>query len=410
VLLCDYLSKVDPVLHKMTNDSFLPGPVGKYNVGYVDIMTEGVPTQSSFIRLYYPTNQKTDSLPERCPKWTNNDSKYGLISFAHGLVKKWPSWVNPMEIRLIEAAKRSDYFFSWAFSPIVGLGWDILANNPRIPVIHQAQPLNQRFPVVVFSHGLGCNRYTYSKICYDLCSEGLFVAAVEHRDGSASFSRYMTSGESYEIEHLKLNGKETLEEEYLIRNQQILQRKNEVSRGLDLLVRLNAGVNIDNCLEREKGFNFSVFEGRMLLDDCYMMGHSFGGATALLAASDDDRFKGVVTMDPWMFPARNLNFSVEQPVLMINTEMFLHKSNIKKAKEVCKDLSGRLLEGAVHLVHTDAPLLFDYECIKGELGMRCSKSSEQVLSENHVILHEWIQSLVEGTQLERRYDWGVDTD
>ena len=37
------------------------------------------------------------------------------------------------------------------------------------------------FSVIVFSHGLGGMRTTYSAICCDLASHGYVVAAVEHR-------------------------------------------------------------------------------------------------------------------------------------------------------------------------------------------------------------------------------------
>ena len=46
----------------------------------------------------------------------------------------------------------------------------------------------------------------------------------------------------------------------------------------------------------------------MNLDNCYLMGHSFGGATVLLTASKDDRFKAVVAIDPWMFPVKEHKF------------------------------------------------------------------------------------------------------
>ena len=44
------------------------------------------------------------------------------------------------------------------------------------------------FPVVVFSHGLGGFRTTYSQYCGDLASHGSVVFAIESRDGSGPAS------------------------------------------------------------------------------------------------------------------------------------------------------------------------------------------------------------------------------
>ena len=47
-------------------------------------------------------------------------------------------------------------------------------------------PSVPKMPLVVFSHGLGGSRAVYSTILSEMASQGYFVAAVEHKDGSAA--------------------------------------------------------------------------------------------------------------------------------------------------------------------------------------------------------------------------------
>ena len=61
-----------------------------------------------------------------------------------------------------------------------------LENNGTNTIITQDD--TKGFPVVVFSHGLPGHFYVYSGICSDLTSHGYVVAAVVHRDGSASLA------------------------------------------------------------------------------------------------------------------------------------------------------------------------------------------------------------------------------
>lgn len=386
---------------------FLTAPAGSWQVGYVDVMTEGCPKLSSFTRIYYPTLQNHIQLPQRCPLWTQEDNKKGFINFMHSMIQNWPSWVNNSEFGLLGPVKLVDYTAPDAFAPVFSLGWSVLADNLRIPTIHQAQLASApagSWPVVVFSHGMGCNRFAYSKVCYDLASEGVVVVAVEHREGSASNSLYFQDGDLQEILHKRLSEGE---QEYCTRNKQVLQRADEVRMAVDLISALGSGDSVHNVMPQEKGFNLDIFNGKLDLSQMFVMGHSFGGSTALLAASKDDRLLGCIALDPWMFPVAEEKFQLTKPVLVINTEMFVNAANVGKLREVANSACSAILEGAVHLVHTDAPLLFRNNLLKGGLGMLCSREPEIVLGENHSMLWSWLSGHLAGQAVNHFQDWGL---
>ena len=70
--------------------------------------------------------------------------------------------------------------------------------GPKIPALYGAPLIlgQTHHPVVVFSHGMGCNRCLYSSISSDLASHGYIVAALEHRDQSACTSLRRVPGAS----------------------------------------------------------------------------------------------------------------------------------------------------------------------------------------------------------------------
>ena len=62
------------------------------------------------------------------------------------------------------------FLVKWAFSEV------------HTPVVVDAElTKEEKFPVIVFSHGLTGCRTSYSVICSELSSHGFIVAAVEHR-------------------------------------------------------------------------------------------------------------------------------------------------------------------------------------------------------------------------------------
>lgn len=127
----------------------------------------------------------------------------------------------------------------------------------KIPVIEN-ESVNKnigKLKVVVFSHGLGGTRFLYSCICCELASRGYVVAALEHRDDTASMTYYYQSKEKRrrneptwcKFRRVRVGGPEHFPE----RKKQVEIRSDESRRALTLLEDLNRGVLVDNILESD---------------------------------------------------------------------------------------------------------------------------------------------------------------
>ncbi|KRW98296.1 hypothetical protein PPERSA_02073 [Pseudocohnilembus persalinus] len=60
-------------------------------------------------------------------------------------------------------------------------------------------------------------------------------------------------------------------------------------------------------------------------DNICLLGHSFGGGTAIYTAMNENRIKSVVVLDPWLFPINKQDLQdlpIKQPILIINSENF----------------------------------------------------------------------------------------
>ena len=72
----------------------------------------------------------------------------------------WPTWVNNSEFLMLDPVKKA--FSPSSFFSAFNVGMKALGRKLTIPVCHRAaleDPHSSRgWPVVVFSHGMGCNR------------------------------------------------------------------------------------------------------------------------------------------------------------------------------------------------------------------------------------------------------------
>ncbi|GBM21600.1 Platelet-activating factor acetylhydrolase [Araneus ventricosus] len=329
----------------------IPKPTGPYNVGCTDIMT-GYSADGVFMRLFYPALPTKNA---RSPEWLPHESYltgYGMF------FKMWPP------------------LFCKSYPKFVG---DI-----HTPAAWDAPPLRlpgHRFPVIIFSHGLGGCRTTYTTFCLEFASQGFIVAALEHRDYSACMSFYFECQETTVSSQQPESGirdatKHLVKKwmlfqkvksgkgEYAIRNQQVHRRAKECIDALDLLNTLHDGKPIENVMDTSH-LPLSSLHNLLNLEKVAIAGHSFGGATVITTMAKDKRFKVGLGLDTWMLPLReemSIFQKVNQPMLFINMEKFQTKENLRVMKKMESSEIQRLiitLKGTVHLNQTDVPFLCD---------------------------------------------------
>ncbi|MGW1293788.1 alpha/beta hydrolase family protein [Streptomyces sp. NPDC002533] len=200
-----------------------------------------------------------------------------------------------------------------------------------------------RFPVVVFSPGLGGVRTQNTAWAEELASHGYVVAAVDHPYDSAAV--VLADGRTLRT-RVAATGDRAKD--------RALAEEWTRTRAADLRTVLTR-------LERlERGEAGGRLAGRLDVGRVAAAGHSIGGAAALQAARQDRRFDAVVDLDG--FPHGPVGGRFEQPVLALTQEIGRgtdpdHLPRLTRVLERSDATSYRLtVPGAAHLTFTDAPL------------------------------------------------------
>lgn len=145
----------------------------------------------------------------------------------------------------------------------------------------------QRWPVMVFSHGLGGSFNGYSFIASSLASYGMVVVSPEHRDGSAPVSIIRNAdGPSTRINYQHLSHTPTLEV-LDARNEQLRVRLWELDLLHQALLNLDEGKKMTNLAMKKgesKVEDAPTFESKLNVHEpgkISWAGHSFGAATVV---------------------------------------------------------------------------------------------------------------------------------
>ncbi|XP_069827526.1 platelet-activating factor acetylhydrolase 2, cytoplasmic isoform X1 [Dendropsophus ebraccatus] len=313
----------------------LPRAAGAHPVGSTDILV-GAGTEGCFFRLFYPCSpsaaQKTH------PPW------FPRPQYLSGLlgIRGWEG-------------RAAQY------------GAALLLGSPQIPVSwnEDFSPGVERRPLIIFSHGLGVFRTVYSSLCMELASNGFLVAALEHRDGSACATPQYSGGDANTSLHevwVPFRKVQPGMKEFYLRNYQVHQRASECIKAVRILEDINAGRPVSNIMD--SGFSLDALKDRIDFSRVAVMGHSFGGAAALLSLAKDNIFRCAVVLDAWMFPLEETCYpNIQKPILLINTETFQTRESIVKIKKLNSDgadLKYMTVKGCVHQSQTDFAFVTGY--------------------------------------------------
>ncbi|XP_071999809.1 platelet-activating factor acetylhydrolase isoform X2 [Engystomops pustulosus] len=341
---CSVTNKVAAAMGSFSSVHFCGIPPGKgpYKVGCTDLMSDHT-IKGSFFRLYYPC---VDSDEYEEAVWIPRREYYTGLADT---------------LKLNRTVV--DVIFSYYFGSVK---CPAKLNAPFHP--------GEKYPLVIFSHGLGAFRTLYAAICIGLASQGFVVAAVEHRDESASATFYFrerppadSCAEEEEcdaMEEVWMYNKTPKPgaDEFPLRFEQVQIRADECLRALDLLLDINAGKPVTNALPSK--FNWLPLKDSIDVKRIAVAGHSFGAATAIKALGRDSRFRCAVALDAWMFSLRDEIFStIHQPVLFVNSEKFQWVDNILLMKRMDSSRVERkmiTIKGSVHQSFPDFTFLTGY--------------------------------------------------
>ncbi|OLY85623.1 Platelet-activating factor acetylhydrolase [Smittium mucronatum] len=344
---------------------------------------------SLYLRCYYPgvkddsTSNHVDWLPE--PK--------NIYAEGYGSFAKVPTWASRALFGFFGPSFRMPAYFG--ISPATSLPDSIpnpnllsqntLASSPSSDQVANtngapANPvsISSEFPVAIFSHGLAGNRTTYSSICRELASHGIVVLALEHRDGSASatylnskktslpyddFNAYMANANKAlpknidgdaDDNNIKEFGPERLE----FQRKKLESRVSEIYETVSELHRIKAD---SSSSPPSSDFSKLGLASRLNLDQLVVVGHSFGGSSALEAVNlssihkytqeKNPPFVAAVTIDPWMFPLERENPKIVVPTIVIRSENFL-KWDIHYKEEVGFLKKSFNIQGSDHMLTT----------------------------------------------------------
>jgi dienelactone hydrolase len=256
----------------------LPQPTGTYEVGihyfhlidenridpFLDVRTK---KRELMVKVYYP-GKKDDTKP--FPPYFHSPQLVKLFAAFYGL----PDFAFD-QLNLVKTNSKEDL---------------------------QLSDEQQRYPVILFSHGAGTSMEVQTSQCEDLASHGYVVAAIDHTYASAG----------------------TVFPDRIVSAKEATTNFNVVEPA-EIITQIMADDSsfvIDKLAEMNEGKLKSVFKGKLDLEKIGVIGHSVGGAVAYNLAINDRRVKAAIDLDGAVFITPKETATDMAPFLMLANDKF----------------------------------------------------------------------------------------
>ena len=205
-----------------------------------------------------------------------------------------------------------------------------------------AQPVKEKFPVLIFSHGHGGLKIQNTTQMDEMASNGYVIFACDHTyDAGVS----IFPDERIIFNKTKIPEGYSDEEKWDLRRVQLDYRAADIQFMLDEMARGNfLSVSLKNSLD---------------LDNVGVFGHSFGGGTSIVVASTDERIDACFGLDAWFLPVPSsvLNSDLNKPFFHLGQVRWKENDNYLKLDTLAGNNSAWSLrvdvKGATHYDFTD---------------------------------------------------------
>ena len=233
-------------------------------------------------------------------------------------------------------------------------------NAPPIP--------DAKFPIVIVSHGLGGCMEMYTELCQQIASQGYWVLAVEHGDGSGAYAE-TPHGEPIYYQRPPDAPAYSREKVVHFRKPFLQHRVQEIQTVLDFIFSLQSENNNNNNNNNDNELVRKVFDAAdtkikegTTQGQIHLLGHSFGGATMVLASQDavltsKYSIQSLALCDCWAFSLDEpvLERGIRDiPTLSLLSEAWVTNPETRQVQQLLQN-SSSVLQGSYfvpHSVHT----------------------------------------------------------